>query len=108
MLRSADVIHGFFIPAFRIKEDVVPKENYTWFLNQLGSFDVNAVICGVSHADMPSRALVVPVEVQEWYFGDETCRLGRTINLLRRLRLIRRNVLNQFCSHVIPLMEALW
>ena len=74
-LRSLDVIHGFFVPAFRIKEDVVPgKKNYTWFTpTQLGSFDIECtVICGVSHADMLAKAIVVPVEeFGAWYFGDE-------------------------------------
>lgn len=73
-LRSLDVIHGFFIPAFRIKEDVVPgKANYTWFVpTQLGSFDIECtVICGVSHADMLAKAVVVPVDdFETWYFGD--------------------------------------
>jgi cytochrome c oxidase subunit II len=74
-LRSLDVIHGFFIPAFRIKEDVVPgMNNYTWFVpTQLGSFDIECtVICGVSHATMLSKAVVVPVaDFEKWYFGDE-------------------------------------
>ncbi len=73
-LRSLDVIHGFFIPAFRIKEDVVPgKANYTWFVpTQLGSFDIECtVICGVSHADMLAKTVVVPVDdFEAWYFGD--------------------------------------
>ena len=74
-LRSPDVIHGFFIPAFRIKQDVVPgKENYTWFVpTQLGSFDIECtVICGVSHAIMLSKAVVISVdEFEKWYFGGE-------------------------------------
>jgi cytochrome c oxidase subunit II len=74
-LRSLDVIHGFFIPAFRIKEDVVPgKENYTWFVpTQLGSFDIECtVICGVSHANMLSKAIVVPEsDFKSWYFGGD-------------------------------------
>lgn len=73
-LHSADVIHGFFIPAFRIKEDVVPgKQNYTWFTpSQLGTFDIECtVICGVNHANMLSKAVVVPVsDFEVWYFGD--------------------------------------
>ncbi|MGE5488365.1 MAG: cytochrome c oxidase subunit II [bacterium] len=75
-LRSLDVIHGFFIPAFRIKQDAVPgQENYTWFTpTRLGSFDIECtVICGVSHADMVSKAHVIPVEdFQAWYFSEET------------------------------------
>jgi cytochrome c oxidase subunit II len=74
-LHSLDVIHGFFIPAFRIKEDVVPgMNNYTWFVpTQLGSFDIECtVICGVGHAAMLSKAVVVPVaDFKKWYFGDE-------------------------------------
>ena len=74
-LHSLDMIHGFFIPAFRIKEDVVPgKDNYTWFVpTQLGSFDIECtVICGVGHATMLSKAVVVPVsDFETWYFGDE-------------------------------------
>jgi cytochrome c oxidase subunit 2 len=73
-LRSLDVIHGFFIPAFRIKEDVVPgKNNYTWFdPTQLGSFDIECtVICGVGHATMLAKAIVVPVsDFEKWYFYD--------------------------------------
>jgi len=73
-LESLDVIHGFFVPAFRIKEDVVPgKRNYTWFQpTQLGSFDIECtVICGVNHAQMLSKVIVVPVsDFEAWYFGD--------------------------------------
>jgi cytochrome c oxidase subunit 2 len=79
-LRSLDVIHGFFIPAFRIKEDVVPgKENFTWFIpTQLGSFDIECtVICGVSHANMIAKAVVIPVsDFEKWYFGNEDAPLA--------------------------------
>jgi len=74
-LHSEDVIHGFFIPAFRIKQDVVPeKDNFTWFLpTQLGSFDIECtVICGVSHAIMNAKTVVVPVsDFERWYFGGD-------------------------------------
>jgi len=73
-LRSLDVIHGFYVPAFRIKEDVVPeKNNYTWFMpTRLGSFDIECTqLCGVGHAEMLSKAVVVPVsEFEAWYFSD--------------------------------------
>lgn len=78
-LHSLDVIHGFYIPAFRIKEDVVPnKNNYTWFIpTMLGSFDIECtVICGIGHAKMLSKAVVVPVpDFEAWYFGDENAPL---------------------------------
>jgi cytochrome c oxidase subunit 2 len=78
-LRSLDVIHGFYVPAFRIKGDVVPgMENYTWFTpTRLGTFDIECtVICGVDHANMLSKAVVVPVaDFEAWYFGDENAPL---------------------------------
>ena len=78
-LRSLDVIHGFYVPAFRIKEDVVPgKENFTWFTpTQLGTFDIECtVICGVGHASMLSKVVVVTVaDFEAWYFGDENAAL---------------------------------
>jgi cytochrome c oxidase subunit 2 len=78
-LHSLDVIHGFYIPAFRVKEDIVPgKSNYTWFIpTMLGSFDIECtVICGIGHAKMLSKAVVVPVaDFEAWYFGDENAPL---------------------------------
>ena len=74
-VRSADVIHGFFVPAFRLKVDAVPGHvNTTWFEPiQLGSFDIECtVICGVNHSYMLSKVVVVPVEeFKAWYFGGE-------------------------------------
>ncbi|MCE5308281.1 MAG: cytochrome c oxidase subunit II [Acidobacteriales bacterium] len=82
-LRSLDVIHGFYVPAFRIKQDVVPgKNNYTWFTpTMLGTFDIECtVICGAGHAKMLSKVRVVPVpDFEAWYFGDENAPLpGQT------------------------------
>jgi len=75
-LRSLDVIHGFFVPAFRLKEDVVPgRVNTTWFEpTQLGAFDIECtVICGVNHSLMLSKVVVVrEAEFKAWYFaGDD-------------------------------------
>lgn len=64
-LISKDVIHGLFIPAFRIKEDVVPgKNNYTWFIpGELGDFDLLcSAYCGVSHSYMSAIVRIVPNE----------------------------------------------
>jgi cytochrome c oxidase subunit 2 len=78
-LRSLDVIHGFYVPAFRVKEDVVPgRQNYTWFTpTMLGTYDIECtVICGVNHANMLAKVLVVPVsDFEKWYFGDENASL---------------------------------
>jgi cytochrome c oxidase subunit 2 len=73
-LKSLDVLHGFYIPAFRVKADVVPgKNNYTWFqATQKGEFDIECtVMCGVSHSYMLSKVHVIPeVDFSRWYFGD--------------------------------------
>jgi cytochrome c oxidase subunit 2 len=85
-LRSLDVLHGFYVPAFRVKEDVVPgKNNYTWFTpSRIGSFDIECtVICGVGHAKMLAKAIVVPVdEFTKWYFSDETALPARLSAIL--------------------------
>ncbi|MBN1608089.1 MAG: cytochrome c oxidase subunit II [Polyangiaceae bacterium] len=74
-VNSLDVVHGFFVPAFRIKVDAVPgRTNTTWFQpTVLGSFDIQCtVICGVNHSAMLSSVEVVPVEAfKVWYFGPE-------------------------------------
>ncbi|MEI7503395.1 MAG: cytochrome c oxidase subunit II [Paludibacter sp.] len=54
-LSSKDVLHGFSVPGFRIKEDVVPlKKNYSWFIpGEIGEFDLFCTVyCGVSHSYM--------------------------------------------------------
>jgi len=72
-LSSADVVHGFFVPAFRVKSDVVPgRTNYVWFQpTLLGSFDIECtVICGVDHSYMLSKVHVIPEQTfKAWYFG---------------------------------------
>ena len=56
-LHSVDVIHSFFVPAFRIKMDTVPgMKTYAWFkAEQEGVYDIYcAEYCGVRHANMLS------------------------------------------------------
>ena len=73
--QTLDVIHGLFIPAFRLKVDVVPgKNNYAWFIPWLlGDFDIQCtVICGVGHSAMLSKVHVLPeADFKAWYFSDE-------------------------------------
>ncbi|MBM2814952.1 MAG: cytochrome c oxidase subunit [Ignavibacteria bacterium] len=69
-LISADVNHGFFVPAFRIKEDVIAgKINYL-VLNpkELGSFDIAcSEYCGLNHSLMYSKLVVIPdADFKKW------------------------------------------
>ncbi|ORJ59845.1 cytochrome c oxidase subunit II [Geothermobacter hydrogeniphilus] len=72
-LLSKDVLHAFFVPAFRIKRDTVPgMENYVWFVaDEQGSYDIFcAEYCGVGHADMHTTVEAVPpAEFEEWLAG---------------------------------------
>ena len=64
-LASKDVLHGFSVPGFRIKEDMVPqKDNYTWFIpGKLGDFDIYCTVyCGLNHSYMMSLIKVVSQE----------------------------------------------
>jgi cytochrome c oxidase subunit II len=74
-VRSADMIHGFFVPSFRLKIDAVPaRTNTTWFqATKPGSYDIECtVICGVDHSLMLSKVVIVPEEeFKAWYFGGE-------------------------------------
>lgn len=73
LLNSLDVIHGFFVPAFRIKEDVVPgKQNYVWFQPMtVGTYDIFCTqYCGLRHSYMYSTVEVLSVEeFNSWYAG---------------------------------------
>jgi cytochrome c oxidase subunit 2 len=63
VMTSQDVIHSFFAPAFRIKQDVVPGR-YTsiWFTpTQAGEYHLFcAEYCGTDHAAMRGRIVVMP------------------------------------------------
>lgn len=70
ILQSQDVIHSIFVPAFRMKKDVVPgRYNTIWVeANQTGEFDLYcAEYCGTSHSTMITKAVVLePPAFQEW------------------------------------------
>jgi cytochrome c oxidase subunit 2 len=69
-LASQDVIHSFFIPAFRIKQDVVPGRYSTlWFnADKLGTFHLFcSEYCGTHHSAMVGSVIVMTTdEYQRW------------------------------------------
>ncbi|MBI4166270.1 MAG: cytochrome c oxidase subunit II [Acidobacteria bacterium] len=72
-MTSEDVIHDFFIPAFRVKKDVVPGR-YTslWFeATKTGRFHLFCgQYCGVNHALMIGSVVVMePEEYERWLSG---------------------------------------
>jgi cytochrome c oxidase subunit II len=70
-LSSFDVIHSFYVPAFRIKKDVVPGASHTvWFsATKPGEYDVLcAEYCGKSHSYMHAVVKVIaPEDFSAWY-----------------------------------------
>lgn len=62
-LSSEDVLHSFYVPAFRVKRDCVPgMETYVWFVaEEPGSYDLFcAEYCGVAHSDMITTVEAIP------------------------------------------------
>jgi cytochrome c oxidase subunit 2 len=70
VMSSADVIHSLYVPAFRIKMDVVPgRYSKAWFeATEPGEYDLFcAEYCGTSHSDMIAHVVVHPVgEFEKW------------------------------------------
>jgi cytochrome c oxidase subunit 2 len=79
-LRSKDVIHAFWIPAFRIQEDVVPGITTHWRAtpDRLGTYPVVCnLLCGLGHSLMRSRVHVVtPARFQAWLKSQASAAAG--------------------------------
>ncbi len=61
VMASEDVIHSFFVPAFRVKQDVLPNRYTTlWFEATMeGEFVIFCTeYCGTSHSDMIGTVIV--------------------------------------------------
>jgi cytochrome c oxidase subunit II len=74
-MNSKDVIHAFWIPAFRLQEDVVPgiTTHYRATLDRVGSYPVVCnLLCGAGHSLMRSTVHVVPpAQFQLWLKSQE-------------------------------------
>jgi cytochrome c oxidase subunit II len=76
IMTSQDVIHSFFVPAFRTKQDVLPGR-YTslWFTaTRTGRFNLFcAEYCGTDHANMHGSVVVLqPAEFASWLAAGPT------------------------------------
>lgn len=73
VMKSEDVLHSFYIPAFRIKQDVMPQR-YTqlWFeANTVGNYRVYCTeYCGQAHSSMSSVVVVHPPGGYETYLRE--------------------------------------
>ena len=88
IMSSRDVIHSFYIPSFRIKQDVLPG-SYTalsFTAEKKGSFPVFCTeLCGAGHSSMLARVHVIDLEEWEkWlaknpYKGMSVSQIGKSI-----------------------------
>jgi cytochrome c oxidase subunit 2 len=69
-MHSKDVIHAFWIPAFRLQEDVVPGITTNWRVtpDRLGTYPIVCnLLCGLGHSLMRAQVHVVPqAQFQQW------------------------------------------
>lgn len=72
-MTSEDVIHDFFVPAFRVKHDVVPGQYYSiWFqATKIGKYHFFcAQYCGAQHSSMIGWVYVMSeVDYEKWLTG---------------------------------------
>lgn len=91
VLSSEDVIHSFFVPAFRMKKDVVPgRITETWFeATKTGAFHLLcAEFCGTDHSRMIGRIVVMePEAYARWLSaqpeGDDLAHEGAALFVAR-------------------------
>jgi cytochrome c oxidase subunit 2 len=79
-IRSVDVIHAFWVPAFRLQEDAVPGITTHWRVTatRLGTYPVICnLLCGVGHSLMRSKVHVVtPERFRAWLAAQRASTAG--------------------------------
>ncbi len=79
IMTSQDVIHSFFVPAFRLKQDVLPGRYTTlWFqATTPGTYHLFcAEYCGTSHSGMIGNIIVMePQDYAQWMAGGPSASL---------------------------------
>jgi cytochrome c oxidase subunit II len=76
IMTSEDVIHDFAVPAFRVKQDVLPgRYTYLWFQATVpGTYHLYcAAYCGTEHSRMIGQVTVMEsAEYEHWLLGSDT------------------------------------
>ncbi|MBF8302075.1 MAG: cytochrome c oxidase subunit 2 [Candidatus Dadabacteria bacterium] len=75
VMTSEDVLHSFFVPAFRVKQDLVGgMYTYLWFTpTKTGTYELYCTeYCGTGHSTMLGKVIVMsPQEYEKWEKGEE-------------------------------------
>jgi cytochrome c oxidase subunit 2 len=78
---SEDVIHSFYIPAFRLKKDVIPGRYTSYYVTptKLGDYHLFcAEYCGTQHSGMIGTVHVMsPTEYEKWVSGGDESMTAR-------------------------------
>ena len=100
IMTSQDVIHDFFVPAFRVKNDVLPGRYTTlWFeATKPGAYRLFcSQYCGTQHSGMIGHIIALePAEFQTWLSGGAAAVSMATAgeNLFRKLGCISCHAAN--------------
>jgi cytochrome c oxidase subunit 2 len=82
IMTSQDVIHSFYVPAFRMKQDVLPgRYTMAWFrATKPGTYHLFcAEYCGTQHSGMVGSIVVMgPAQYEAWMSGGSTGPLSAT------------------------------
>ncbi len=87
VMTSEDVIHDFFVPAFRVKRDVLPGQYETmWFrADRVGTYHLFcSQFCGTAHSSMIGDVVVMPAkDYADWLTtngaGDTLAEQGKSL-----------------------------
>lgn len=70
VMSSQDVLHSFFVPVFRVKQDVLPNRYSSVWFNAINEGEHQIFCteyCGTQHSGMLAKVMVLPVdEFNEW------------------------------------------
>jgi cytochrome c oxidase subunit II len=82
-LRSRDVIHSFYVPAFRLYQDAVPGRTIKWVnFTATRPADLELAcsqLCGTGHYNMKARIRVVPQEEFDKWYAEKSIKAQRAL-----------------------------
>ncbi len=75
ILSASDVLHGFYLPDFRVKMDMIPGRTTTLWVqpDRPGRYPIYCtVFCGAGHSNMTANLIALPpAEFAQWEAGGE-------------------------------------
>ena len=110
-LVSVDVLHGFYIPAFRVKRDIVPgMKNHVWFVaTKSGSYDLFcSQFCGVGHSAMITTVEAIPeTKFKAWLAQGVDKEGGAGLELLKKHGCLGCHTLDG-SPKIGPTLKGIW